>query len=116
MTLTEKYIKQIIPYLCAGENEEVETVLVNGLYSYKFPCPFCTMYVNSPKIKTRNCASLNPIKGSYGYKFVCMRSMSPECRRLHGGRSFYNFLLMLAPELHKKYMEELSNLTREKKS
>ena len=113
MTITEKYIKKIIPYLCAGENEEVETVLVNGLYSYKFPCPFCSYFVNNPECRNRQLASLVPIEGSYDYKFICKRSGSPECRRIHGGRSFYNFLAMYNPDLFRQYQLDL---IREKKS
>ena len=110
MTITEKYIKKIIPYLCAGENEEVETVLVNGLYSYKFACPWCSMFVNNPEYRAKKCASLVPIQGSYDYKFICMRSGSQECRRKHGGRSFYNFLAMYNPSLFIKYRDELATL------
>ena len=116
MTITEKYIKKIIPYLCAGENEEVETVLVNGLYSYKFPCPFCSVFVNTPELRNRNIASLVPIKDSFDYKFICKRSWSSECRSRHGGRSFYNFLAMYNPALFRQYEKELSKLTCEKKS
>ena len=106
MTITEKYINKIIPYLEGGVDRE----LINGLYSYNFCCPFCTIYINSEEARKKKSASLIPMKDSYDYKFICRRSGAPECRRRHGGRSFYNFLLMLNPGLHHQYKKELSKL------
>ena len=108
MTITEKYIAKILPYL----DEEVETEIINGLVAYKFCCPFCTMYVNTEHCRSRKVASLIPIKGSYDYKFICARSSSPECSRKGGGRSFHNFLAMYNPALFNQYK---SDLMREKK-
>ena len=106
MTITEKYISKILPYL----DEEIETEIINGLVSYKFACPWCSMFCRAKKTSKQKCASLTPIKGSFDYKFVCKRSGCPECRRRYGGRSFYNFLLMLNPSLHHQYKKELATL------
>tara|TARA_Y100001968_G_scaffold142329_1_gene130071 strand:+ start:114 stop:440 length:327 start_codon:yes stop_codon:yes gene_type:complete len=106
MTITEKYIDKIIPYI----EGDVERELINGLYAYKFACPFCSMFCNNKHIRERKCASLVPVKDSYEYKFICSRSGAPECRRRFGGRSFYNFLLMINPYLHHQYKKELSTL------
>ena len=108
MTITEKYIQLILPYL----DDEIETELINGLTAYKFSCPFCSYFVNSPECRNRQLASLVPIEGSYDYKFICMRSGSPECRRIYGGRSFGNFLAMYNPDLFRQYQLDL---IREKK-
>ena len=105
MTITEKYIAKILPYL----DEKVDTKLINGLKSYEFACPWCSYYINSPKYRNRKCASLVPIQGSYDYKFICMRSSSNECRRIYGGRSFHNFLAMYNPEIFKKYQRDMQN-------
>ena len=106
MTLTEKYLQMIIPYL----DNDIEEEIINGLKSYKFACPFCSFYSNSEESRKRKCASLTPVKGSYDYKFICMRSKTPECRRTFGGRSFYNFLAMYNPELFRQYKKELATL------
>ena len=109
MTITEKYIQLILPYL----DEEIETELINGLTAYKFRCPFCTMYVQGDQTRQRKCASLVPIKDSFDYKFICSRSWSSECRSRGGGRSFRNFLRMFNEPLADQYDKEL-NLTRPK--
>ena len=106
MTITEKYIAKILPYL----DEKVDTKLINGLKSYEFACPWCSYYINSPKYRNRKCASLVPIQGSYDYKFICMRSGTPECRRIKGGRSFHNFLAMYNPALFREYKKDLEEL------
>ena len=108
MTITEKYIQLILPYL----DDEIETEQINGLTSYKFSCPWCTMYVQTDESRQKKCASLVPIKDSFDYKFICKRSWSSECRSRHGGRSFYNFLAMYNPALFNQYKRDL---TREKK-
>ncbi len=109
MTITEKYIQLLLPYL----DEEIETELINGLIAYKFRCPFCSFYVQGNESRQKKCASLVPIKDSFDYKFICMRSGSQECRRGKGGRSFHNFLAMYNPSLFNQYKRDL---TREKKS
>ena len=106
MTITEKYIHKIIPYI----EGEVDRELINGLYEYKFACPWCSMYINNKEKRERKCAHLVPIKDSFDYKFICDRSGSPECRRRWGGRSFYNFLAMFNPHLFERYKKELSTL------
>ena len=110
MTITEKYIQLLLPYL----DEEIETELINGLIAYKFRCPFCSFYVQGNESRQKKCASLVPIKDSFDYKFICMRSGTPECRRTKGGRSFRNFLRMFNEPLANQYDKEL-NLTRPKK-
>ena len=109
MTITEKYIQLILPYL----DDDIETELINGLNSYKFSCPFCTMYVQGEQFRKKKCASLVPIKDSFDYKFICSRSWSCECRSRGGGRSFRNFLRMFNEPLADQYDKEL-NLTRGK--
>ena len=106
MTITEKYLNIILPYL----DEDVDTEIVNGLKTYKFSCPWCSMFCHTEYTRSKKCASLTPVEGSYDYKFICMRSGSPECRRIHGGRSFHNFLCMYSPELFRKYKKDLATL------
>ena len=108
MTITEKYIAKILPYL----DEEVETEIINGLISYRFCCPFCSMFVHNENYRKRKVASLVPTKDSYDYKFICRRSGSPDCSRRLGGRSFHNFLAMYNPALFNQYKNDLM---REKK-
>ena len=108
MTITEKYIDKIIPYI----EGDVESELINGLYAYKFACPWCSMFCNNKHIRERKCASLVPVKDSYDYKFICTRSSSPECSRKDRGRSFHNFLAMYNPALFNQYKNDLM---REKK-
>ena len=103
MTITEKYIEKILPYL----DEEIETEIINGLIAYKFSCPFCSMFVHNEHYRNRKIASLIPVKDSYDYKFICRRSGSPECSRRHGGRSFHNFLAMYNPALFSQYKRDL---------
>ena len=106
MTITEKYISKILPYL----DKDIETEKINGLISYKFACPWCSIYSDSEDSRKNKCASLVPIQGSYDYKFICMRSRSNECRRIYGGRSFHNFLAMYNPELFRQYKKDLATL------
>ena len=101
----------ILPYL----DDDRETELINGLIAYKFSCPFCSMYVQSDEFRKKKCASLVPIKDSFDYKFICMRSGTPECRRTKGGRSFRNFLRIFNEPIANQYDKEL-NLTRTKKN
>ena len=109
MTITEKYIEKILPYL----DEDIETEIINGLIAYNFCCPFCTMYVSTEECRKRKIASLVPTKDSYDYKFICKRSGSPDCSRRLGGRSFHNFLAMYNPALFNQYKNDLMH---EKKS
>ena len=106
MTITEKYIAKILPYL----DDDIKIELVNGLQTYNFDCPWCSMYSNKEKSKRKKSAYLSPVQDSFEYRFVCMRSYSPECRRIHGGRSFYNFLAMYNPHLFEQYKKELETL------
>ncbi len=106
MTITEKYIQLILPYLSGADGGEVETFTTpEGLIGYRFPCPLCSGFVRTEKLRTRQLASLTPYKGSFDYLFRCRRSGSNECRG--GAKNFYNFLCFYNPNLFRQYQKEL---------
>ena len=109
MTLTEKYIRKILPKL-AGAGE-VQIGDKDGMPTYSFPCPFCShLTTSSGKLKERKrTAILLPHQDcKYEYVFSCRRGYSPECKGSggKGGRNFLNFLIMLNPYLAEKYKFE----------
>ena len=106
MTITEKYIQLILPYLSGPEDGVVETFTTEqGLIGYKFPCPLCSCFVRTDELRVRQLASLTPYKDSYDYLFKCRRSFSKECRG--GAKTFHNFLAIYNPSLFRQYKKEL---------
>ena len=45
MTITEKYIQKILPYLAGAEGGTVQPKSFKGLQGHEFPCPFCSVPV-----------------------------------------------------------------------
>ena len=106
LTITEKYIQLILPYLSGADGGEVETFTTpEGLIGYRFPCPLCSGFVRTEELRTRQLASLTPYKGSFDYLFRCRRSGSKECRG--GAKNFHNFLCFYNPNLFRQYQKEL---------
>jgi len=103
MTITEKYIKKILPLLTLSNDSEVSTKLIDGLIAYEFACPFCGYLQSKERHKRKKVAILLPHKESYGYTFFCHRKRSEECR---SSRSFPNFLAMFNQSLFNKYQKE----------
>ena len=79
----------------------------HGQKTYNFKCPWCYHFFDGIDARERKCASLVPSQDRYEWKFICMRSRSQECRRIHGGRSLYNFLAMYDHDLFTQYQLEL---------
>ena len=103
LTITEKYLHQVLPYLAIAEGGEVTTKTIKGLTAYEFPCPFCGYLQEKDRNKRKRCAMLIPHKESFGYTFNCLRKRSEECR---SSRSFPNFLAMFNPKLFDQYQIE----------
>jgi|TARA_R100001443_G_scaffold7644_2_gene16986 hypothetical protein len=103
MTITEKYIQMILPYLAIAEGSEVREKRIKGLIAYEFPCPFCSYLQTKDRHKRKRCSMLLPHKESFTYTFNCLRKGSNECE---SPRSFPNFLSMHNPSLFKQYQME----------
>ena len=110
MNVNDKYLHLVLPSL-----GDIETETNNGLTTYHFVCPWCYYFINSPKFRKRKCACLTPAEGSLGYNFICKRSITPECRRYKGGRSFHNFLAMYDTHLFTDYKKDLEELKTSQK-
>jgi len=103
MTITEKYLQMILPTLAVTENQRVDKKMVNGLWGYSFPCPFCQFQCETDSARNKRVAYLLPHKESFSWTFYCHRHKTPECQT---SRSFSNFLAMYNPSLFKKYQME----------
>ena len=103
MTITEKYLKKILPYLAIAEGAEVRSKTIKGLNAYEFPCPFCSAIQTKERKRKKRCAMLIPHKESFTYTFNCLRKGSIDCE---SPRSFPNFLSMHNPSLFKQYQME----------
>ena len=101
MKTSDKYVELIIPRL------DADLEIINGQKTYNFKCPWCYHFFDGIDARERKCASLVPSQDRYEWKFICMRSRSQECRRIHGGRSLYNFLAMYDHDLFTQYQLEL---------
>ena len=98
MTINEKYIQLLLPYLAAAV--QGGKVLHHKCGKYTFPCPFCTMHTKKDYKKRQQCAALLPHKESFGYTFHCCRKKSSQCSN---NMSFPNFLKTYNPPLYKQY-------------
>ena len=107
MTITEKYIDIIHPYLEYEEDGGIGLVEQNGMLCLTFQCPFCTHQIRGVKERKKHTAKLIPQRDGFNVYFHCKRGGSPECRG--GYRSFLNFLRMFNPELAVKYQKEFNN-------
>ena len=121
MTITEKYILQVVPSLAAAEGAKVEIKHMNGGNAYLFPCPHCShMKTKSGKFKlTKRTAIISPrYETKWVYYFKCSRGGDSRCAG--GAMSFNNFLKSYDPNLFNKYSHEMDvktkNLNGKKKS
>ena len=100
MGVNSEYFSAAIHYLNAVNGEAPEAVRVKGLDAFEFCCPFCTQWVQSTKSRRNKTARLINQSGDT-WIFKCSRGYAIECRG--GFKSFYNFLLLLNPDLHEEY-------------
>jgi len=102
MTLQEKYIQKVLPYLMTEVPDgEVGEFYKNGAKAYNFPCPFCWGTTSKDRNKRKRVAVLLPTKEcKHVYVFYCNRHGSAECQK---GRSFENFLWLYKPKIAEKY-------------
>ena len=110
MTITEKYIQQIVPLLAVAEGSKVSTKQMNGAIAYLFPCPFCShLNTQSGKQKPRKqTAILMPRRESkWVYTFKCHRGGSSQCSG--AAVSFNNFLHEYNKPIFKRYQLEMNN-------
>ena len=110
MTIAEKYIQFILPYLSGTQDGGVETFTTQqGLTGYQFPCPLCSCFVQTDKLRVRQLASFTPYQKlnncSLYYLCKCRRSFIKECRG--SAKYFHNFLAIYNPSLFRKYKKEL---------
>jgi len=100
MGVNSDYFSAAIHYLSAVNGESPTPAVVKGMDAFEFHCPFCNHFVQSDKSKRNKTAKLTNASGDT-WIFTCSRGFSPECRGGH--KSFYNFLLLLHPDLHHEY-------------
>ena len=113
MTITEKYILQVVPYLAVAEGAKVEIKQKNGGNAYLFPCPFCSRLDTSSKKKKPNkqTAIISPrYETKWVYYFKCHRGGDDRCEG--GAMSFNNFLKSYDPNLFNKYSHEMDVKTK----
>ena len=100
MTITERYLQGILPFLAGAEGGKICQKDFQGLQGYVFPCPFCSVHQKRDFKKRERCASLMPHQQSFSYTFNCCRKHSPECSQ---PLSFPSFLKHYNPSLFRKY-------------
>ena len=100
MTITEKYIQKILPYLAGAEGGTVQPKSFKGLQGHEFPCPFCSVLQKRDSKKRNRCAALMPHPESFSYTFHCCRKHSADCMN---SLSFPNFLNRYNPALFRQY-------------
>ena len=103
MTITEEYLRKILPNLALVEGGEVREKPMNGKIAYEFPCPFCAHLQCKDKHRRKRVGILLPHKDSFTYTFYCHRHGAEECQ---SSRSFPNFLAMYNPTLFRQYQQE----------
>ena len=103
MTLNERYIQLVIPYLAAAEGSSVEPKQFKDGLGWVFPCPFCSSKHTKSYKKSNRVGALIPNQSIHTFVFCCSRKQSPECS---ANRLFPNFLKMLNPDLFRKYHQE----------
>ena len=104
MSVNKDYLDVVIKYLSVLEEEDLQLTQFNGKDAYQFYCPFCHHFVQSEEARSKRTAKLVRVQNNE-WIFNCSRGFSKDCRG--GYRSFYNFLLMLHPQLFKEYQEAL---------
>ena len=113
MTITEKYILEVVPSLAAAEGAKVEIKQMNGGNAYLFPCPFCSHLTTSTgkKKPTKQTAIISPrYETKWVYYFKCKRGGAIECTG--AAKSFHNFLKSYDPDLFNKYSHEMDVKTK----
>jgi len=100
MTITERYLKNILSSLSGVHGGMVLAKMFKGRKGYEFPCPFCSSMQKKEYKKRSRCAALIPHPESFSYTFNCCRKHSGDCMR---AMSFPNFLRSYDPVLFKKY-------------
>ena len=103
MTITEKYVQKILPYLAGPDGGSVQSKSFKGLQGYEFPCPFCSVMQKKESKKRNRCAALMPHPESFSYAFNCCRKHSGDCM---DSLSFPNFLRRFKPVLFRQYHME----------
>ena len=103
MTLNERYIQLLIPYLAVAEGSSVEPKQFKDGVGWVFPCPFCSSKQTKSYKKSNRVGALMPNQTRHSFVYCCSRKQSPECST---NRSFPNFLKMLNPDLFRKYHQE----------
>ena len=104
-SINDQYLDAAIKYLSVLMEQKIELTQVKGMDAYLFSCPFCTQYVRSTDARERKTAALIQVRPNE-WIFNCHRGFSSDCRG--GYRSFYNFLLMLHPQLFNEYQIALA--------
>jgi len=106
-SVNAQYLDAVIKYLSVLSDEQLQLTQFNGKDAYLFSCPFCTPYVHNPEAKQKRIGRLVRVQGDE-WIFSCGRGFSCDCKG--GARSFYNFLLMLHPQLFREYQISLGML------
>ena len=106
-SVNTQYLDAVVKYLSVLSDEQLQLTQFNGKDAYLFPCPFCTQYVHNTEAKQRKTGRLIRVQRDE-WIFSCGRGFSSDCRG--GSRSFYNFLLMLHPQLFQEYQISLGML------
>jgi len=73
MTITEKYLQKILPYLAIAEGAEVRSKTIKGLNAYEFPCPFCCYKHKKEWKRKKRVGMFFYEKNTFSYRFNCLR-------------------------------------------
>ena len=106
-SVNTQYLGAVVKYLSVLSDEHLKITQFNGKDAYLFPCPFCSHYTHTQESRQKKTGRLLRVQGDE-WVFSCGRGYSSDCRG--GVRSFYNFLLMLHPQLFREYQTSLAML------
>jgi len=104
MTITEKYIALIEPYLFRCKKKEIR----DGM-KWTFACPFCRDAQKRESKSNEKCASLYPVEGTFTYYFSCNRGLNGGVQGVQSCNHtmrFSTFLKQHQPSVYKSFVRE----------
>ena len=103
MTITNKYLQEILPCIAALGGGEYKVTPMYGQIGYEVPCPFCGRYQDKERKRRKKVGTFIPCKSSSYFKYKCKRGASSECS---GIMEFHEFLEKFDSGLFNKYQME----------
>ena len=71
MTITEKYIQDVIPHIVALAGADACSKPLKG--GYEVPCPFCCTLQGTGRKRKKRVGMFFPRDKNYSYHFHCLR-------------------------------------------